>query len=488
MVRRGEPGVARVKQAWPHQSDRIDWEHQTDLVRWTINALETNRRVCFQSPTGSGKTRIERMLIEYFRKLNMIIWIIAHRTALIEQLAGYLRASENNFSYVAPGFPMIRCKIQIGSIQTFIHRHSQMTPPDIILIDEFHHAVSPSYMALCNGYKCKIIGGTATPARRDKKPMRLMCDKIIQGPQPKELIKKNILCDFDYYQPEEISSKGLRKNSTGTEFIYDEEAESRICKKQIIGNAISHYKRYADHQPAIVSCISIRHAEFVAAQFREAGYRAQAIHSELSNDRIKQLKNGLKSGLIELLCQCDLLGEGVDIPGAVCYLWLRWTESLIIFLQGCGRVLRFLPGKRAVIIDAVGNSGRHGYPDDNRKWTLDGVENLDKGILKYKRCPSCFNGRVPKGLKTCPLCGYEWMIVERELPMERDGELVNVREAAGFELVSESFEDHKRKTIAAIAARAHTVADAIAIAREHGYENHRFGWYVWTKILRRRSA
>jgi DNA repair protein RadD len=471
------------------------WAHQTELVRSTLSAIDSGvRRVCFQSPTGSGKTRMERMIIDHFRKLNKRILILAHKRNLIRNIGKELRASENNFSYVMPGYPMLNCKIQIGSIQTVINRYEGMTSPDIILVDEFHHAVSPSYMKLINHFnEAIIIGGTATPGRRDKKPMRLTCDKIIMGPQPKELIKLNILSDYDYYQPKEISAEGLKKTRDGSEFIYDEVAEKRIDQKYITGNAIEHYKKYADHQPTIIACISIKHAEHVAAQFREAGYRAYAIHSKLDDSEIDRLEKGFVTGVVEILCQCDLLGEGVDIPGAICYIWLRWTESLIIFLQGCGRVLRYMLGKRAVIIDAVGNSGRHGYPDDERIWGLDGVTNVDKGRLLYKRCDSCFNGRVPRSASSCPFCGAAFDMSKSEgraLPQEEEGELVNVRaskvELIDFELVSESFEEHKKITISQIAAQAKTFEQAKTIARARGYENQRFAFYVWTKILKRR--
>jgi DNA or RNA helicases of superfamily II len=263
------------------------------------------------------------------------------------------------------------------------------------------------------------------------------------------------------------------------------------------------------------------------------------------------LLNGLRTGTLELLVQCELLGEGVDIKGASVLIQLRPTMSLVVFLQHIGRVLRYVEGKRAVILDHVGNYERHGLPDDPRRWSLDGIDKQDKGILIYKRCESCLRP-VKKALSICPYCGAAFDMREgagRELPTEREGVLVNVREvtqpgvetqykhkrkeftlmkrqaydnyyaifplpegkrkvlstgthikaiaiewamkwlekeAAGFELVSESFETHKRKTIARIAS-GRSLQQAIDIATDAGY-NHKFGWLVWTKILKRRSA
>ena len=427
-----------------------------------------------------------REIIEHFKSLGARVWVLTHRLNLVKQLGDELHESRINFSYILPGFPQLNCKVLVGSIQTVIRRKDRMPNPDIIIIDEFHHVRSKAYMDLLREYNALVLGFTATPQRLDGKPLRAICDKLIIGPSMRELINSRYLCDYDYFAPMTIDMSDV-KHIAG-EFAINESLV-KVDSKAIVGNVIEHYRRYANHQHSIVSCVSIDHAEHVATQFREAGYKAQAIHSRLSQDRTEALLQGLKNGSLELLMQCDMLGEGTDIKGASVSIDLQPTMSLTRYMQRVGRVLRYVPDKRAIVLDHVGNFERHGLPDDPRKWSLDGIDTNDKGILLYRRCESCLRP-VKKTLAVCPYCGEEFAMNEREreLPTEREGELVNVREAAGFELVSESFEDHKRRTIAAIAARARTLKEAIAIAREHGYENHRFGFYVWTKILKRRAA
>ena len=47
--------------------------------------------------------------------------------------------------------------------------------------------------------------------------------------------------------------------------------------------------------------------------------------------------------------------------------------SVTIYLQFIGRVLRPMAGKQyGVILDPVGNLFIHGFPDADRRWTLDG--------------------------------------------------------------------------------------------------------------------
>lgn len=463
-----------------------DWPHQTDLVKWTLNSFASGtRRIVLQLPTGGGKTRILRRIIEHYK--GKTVYCVTHRLSLVKQLGEELREAGINYSYVLPGFPMLNCRILVCSLMTVVRRFERMREPELIIIDEAHHVRSSCYHKLFEQWPhALILGTTATPQRTDGKPLRSVFDKLICGPSVKELIASNHLSDFDYFAPLTIDMSDVHK--IAGDFARNESL-IKVDNKSIIGNVIEHYQRYADHQPAIVSCVSIEHCEHVAQQFREAGYRAQAIHSGLTSERIERLLNGLRDGSLELLAQCELLGEGVDIRGASVLIQLRPTMSLVVFLQHIGRVLRFVEEKRAVILDHVGNYERHGLPDDDRRWSLDGIEKDDKGTLLYKRCDSCLRS-VKKVVKVCPFCGAVFADNEREreLPTEKEGELVNVREVADFELVSESFEEHKRRTIAAIAARAVSLKDAIEIARNHGYENHRFAWYVWSKVLKRRSA
>jgi superfamily II DNA or RNA helicase len=471
------------------EEDVIDWKHQRDAVSDILAAFDSgSRAVCFQLATGGGKSRVIRRITEHFHNQKKYISLVTHRKNLVRQLAGELREAGINFSLVASGYPMINTRIKVCSLQTMVNRFDQMKDQELIIVDECQHIRSKSYMKLFEAYPdAKILGVSATPKRTDGKPLSAVFDILIQGPSPRSLIDQGILCDYDYYAPDTIDMSGIHV-SMG-EYSTAETA-ARVDKKAIIGSVIGHYRKLADHRPAIVSCVSIDHAEHVAAQFRESGYRAQAVHSGMPDELVRRYINGLRDGTLELLMQCELLGEGVDIRGAEVLIQLRPTMSVVIFLQHIGRVLRGMPGKRAIILDHVSNYERFGMPDDPREWTLEGYDKVDKGILKYKRCPDCNRGNVPKASRSCPWCGHVWQSVEMELPQERDGTLVKLRgvELVDFELVSESFEEHKRKTIAAIAARAVSLKQAIEIAREHGYENHRFGYWVWRHLLKRKYA
>jgi superfamily II DNA or RNA helicase len=91
---------------------------------------------------------------------------------------------------------------------------------------------------------------------------------------------------------------------------------------------------------------------------------------------------GLGTGEIELLTSCDLISEGLDVPNVGAVILLRPTKSLTLYLQQVGRGMRPAPGKEAlVVLDHVGNVIKHGLPDQERKWSLAGVEETKKPPL-----------------------------------------------------------------------------------------------------------
>jgi DNA repair protein RadD len=101
----------------------------------------------------------------------------------------------------------------------------------------------------------------------------------------------------------------------------------------------------------------------------------------------------LGSGQLQVLCNCGLISEGVDVPNIAAVILLRPTASVGLYLQQVGRALRPSPGKdRAVILDFAGNVGRHGLPDAPRTWSLDAKPRRPRERPdgpRLRRCLSC---------------------------------------------------------------------------------------------------
>ena len=79
-------------------------------------------------------------------------------------------------------------------------------------------------------------------------------------------------------------------------------------------------------------CVSIRHADYMAEQFRGQGVRAESVYAGSVTGRSEALEQ-LADGRLEIIFSVDLFNEGVDLPAIDTVLMLRPTESKILFLQ-----------------------------------------------------------------------------------------------------------------------------------------------------------
>ena len=176
---------------------------------------------------------------------------------------------------------------------------------------------------------------------------------------------------------------------------------------------MAHYKKFATGKRCVVMCVSVKHAEHVAAQYVANGVAAEVIEGTLSSTDRDAMLERFRRGETLVICNVALLIEGVDIPSIEVVQWLRPTQSLIVYMQGNGRGLRPSPGKeRLLILDHVANWHRHGIPDQDREWKLEGRE---KGKRKKKdedeappvqQCQECYHV-FAKGPTHCPACGNQ---------------------------------------------------------------------------------
>jgi hypothetical protein len=110
---------------------------------------------------------------------------------------------------------------------------------------------------------------------------------------------------------------------------------------------------------ALGFCVSIRHAEFMAAFFVRQGLSAATITSATPHEERHAIVRRLERGEIVALFTVDVFNEGVDLPFVDTVLFLRPTESATLFLQQLGRGLRLHEGKACLtVLDFIGRANR----------------------------------------------------------------------------------------------------------------------------------
>lgn len=425
--------------------------------------LRGYRKPLLVLPTGGGKTVIFSYITRQAAEKGNTVVILLHRVELVRQTSEKLREMGVDHGVIHPQYrPQYYKNVQVASVQSLSRRLKYMSAPDLIIIDEAHHAPAGTWSKITEAWsESKCLGVTATPIRSDGKGLASSFDCLVEGSNVRELIDGGYLVQPLVYSVPSADLSGLKKR--GGDYRR-EDAAAVMDKPKIVGDVVNHYRKLADGLPAVAFCVTVAHAEHVAAEFRAQGYRAMSADGSMSDAERKRVIGGLATGEVQVLCSCDLISEGTDIPAIAAAILLRPTMSEGLFLQQVGRALRPMAGKEnAIIIDHVGNCRKHGLPDEIREWVLtdDKVSSRRKSQpaeVKIRVCQSCYAAFDPAPV--CPVCGTECEAA-RTPPKQVDGEL---------ELITQVKKQRRMEV-----GMARTMDDLREIAKERGYKS---GW-VW---------
>jgi DNA repair protein RadD len=368
------------------------------------------RRVLFQLPTGGGKTICFAHILAGAAKRGSRVLVLVHRVELIAQVAGALELAGIAYGVIAPGRPETDDRVQIASVAALAHAHRLgrwRDRFDFIVVDECHHTVAGSWArVLASQPRAKMLGVTATPERLDGRGLGEIFDELIIGPPTGELIEADWLSKFTVYEPiadgPDMSAAKIR----GGDFAV--EAQRDAMDGVVVQSAVDEYARLCPGVPSVVFCVDRAHSEAVAQRFRAAGVRAQHLDGETPASERRTAIAGLANGSLDVICNCGLISEGIDVPSIGVVFLLRPTASPALYLQQVGRSLRPARGKeRALILDFAGNVARHGLPDEPRQWSLDAKPRRPRERPdgpRLRRCKACTALNRPSA-RECANCG-----------------------------------------------------------------------------------
>lgn len=411
---------------------------QVDFVENLRAAMRTNRAVLAHAATGFGKTVVAAHIAKTVAEREKRVIFAVHRRDLVRQTAKTFFEWGINFGYIAAGHAqMPHYGVQIATIETLRRRLDKLTwGTDLLYIDECHLACSPTWSQVIAHFRAReahIIGNTATPVRLDGRGLDLHFDTIVSGPPMRELIDEGRLSDYRIYAPAGGAPDLSGVHTRGGDYIRSE-LEEIIDTQQVVGDAASHYRRLMPGARALAFCVSIKHSKHVTEQLCASGIPAAHIDGTMSDDERKRVISAFADGAVRVLCNVELLTTGFDLSSQVGRevpvqggIMLRPTQSLSLWLQMLGRLLR-RKDEPAIILDHVGGSMRHGLPDDEREWTLEGTrgkkapEETGPPIRLCKDCFAMYRATLP----ACPNCGVIPEQTEASLPKTVEGELEEI--------------------------------------------------------------
>jgi len=355
---------------------------QECLERIEESASRGVRRQVAVWPTGSGKTVLFSELLrrKFSQRPGIRALVLAHRDELLEQarrklltvwpdcgpLLGTVRAEQDD-----SGARLVVASVQTLSRGPRLERYLEHGLPAVVVTDECHHAPAPSYMRIYDRLSVLPdqdigdrlhLGVTATPDRADGVGLKCVFDEVVH------VLTVGYLIELGFLVPVrgllvrvDVDLDGVPLKPGGGDF-----ADSGLAKvmgtAEVVEAIARAWVEKGEGRQTIAFTPSVSMAHMLAEALRAHGVAAEALSSASGSLERRRVLERFEKGDIRVLCNCQLLTEGFDVPEVSCILMARPTKSRALYQQCVGRGLRPAPwaGKAdCLVLDVVGNSLKH---------------------------------------------------------------------------------------------------------------------------------
>lgn len=434
-----------VKQLRPYQQEALNKLRQ--------RLKEKPHPLLVNASVGAGKSLILSELILGMERAGFHVLCLTLNSTLIQQNAETYQLQNGHGSIYCAGLKSKCCKNLVvfaspNSVCQGIRNKDEIStkPFNLIVIDEAHninkHSKNSMYMRILNHYgflaqqeqrPFRIVGLTGTPYRNKGESIvgvTQLFQEEVCNISTQWLIENNYLVPpkFGITRTEGFDFSELRIEKTGR--FNHKDIENITTKNMRLTGKIMHEVVSvieSGRNGAFIFASTVKHAEEC---MRHLPSNSAMITGNTKHEERKQILIAAKEGKIQYLVNVATLLVGVDVPNFDVCAWLRPTESLTLYIQGIGRVLRLHPSKTdCIVLDYAGNLDRHGDIDhpiinnalqpreDNAKdycipcYTCHTNNTIHArrciGVINNKRCEHYFE------FKDCPSCGIKNDITAR---------------------------------------------------------------------------
>lgn len=337
---------------------------QAFLERLRISRQQGRRRALLISATGTGKTFAAAFAIRDMQPARLLF--VVHR----EQIARQARASfmrvlggdAGDYGLLSGTAHDRDCRYVFATMQTLV-RHLEDYAPDsfpVIIVDEVHRAGAASYQRIMRHFAPDFwLGMTGSPDRPDGFDIYGLFDyNIVYEIRLQEAMKHDLLCPFHYF-----GIGGLTVTLDTMTVARALPDTARLAYSELVRQVrekADYFGYCGERLKGLVFASSSTAARGIAAELNAQGRRALALSGDDSQrvreDAVRRLTQDSGDDCLDYLVTVDIFNEGVDIPEVNQIVFLRPTQSPIIFVQQLGRGLRKYRGKDfVVVLDFIGN-------------------------------------------------------------------------------------------------------------------------------------
>jgi superfamily II DNA or RNA helicase len=388
-----------------------------DGIKAMIDKRKNGRRAVVSLPTGGGKTRVTvESAVEFTLKPKSprrgVLWI-AQTDELCEQAVQAFRQVWPNRGAERTGLRICRLWggnptpalpekgepfVVVASIQTMdarggLHGEEWATRFGMLVIDECHHAITPSYTRLLKGLgfdaraadegsnpELIILGLSATPFRMNDEESRRLAGRFANRWFPKDqeslhrrLLEQGVLCKV---ASEELRSGAGLNRSEEEEFDrlytpgdYDgieferllERINQRLGDHEERNHLLVERIRTSSERSILFFANSVSHSYEIAARLNLAEIPAAAVSGETPRSARRYFLDQFQRGELRVLCNHSVLTTGFDAPKTDMLLIARQVFSPVRYMQMVGRGLRGVKNggtEQCRIVTVLDNLGR----------------------------------------------------------------------------------------------------------------------------------
>lgn len=324
------------------------------------------RKALVVMASGLGKTLTGAFDIREFlgSAPNSRVLVTCHSAAILTQTKAVFQSMfGDEYSYgMYNGLEKAahRTDFLFANLQS-IYLHGDEFDPDefdYILVDEAHHSPAETYRKAIEHFRPQfLLGMTATPNRMDDAELSDIFGETVFEYPLETAIRDGWLSDVEYRIKTDYIQRLEAFLDSGEKFTMAQlNREVFVPKRdeEIVRIIRDEIARLND-PTMVIFCQTIQHAEQFAALMGDA----VVIHSELGDAEVAARIERFRSGAIKTVCAVNMLNEGIDVPRTDVIVFLRVTQSRIVFTQQLGRGLRRAKGKgKVLVLDFVSTADR----------------------------------------------------------------------------------------------------------------------------------
>lgn len=360
---------------------------------------EGKRRALLISATGTGKTYASALAVRQMNPGRMLF--LVHREQIarkaMESYQRILGGRKEEYGVLSGSSHSHDVKYLFATVETMTREEVctsfARNAFDVIVVDEAHHAASASYLRLMDYFTPKFwLGMTGSPDRMDSYDVYELFDNNIACEiRLQQALEENMLCPFHYF--------GITdRTEDDTSEVYDNSDRSleALTSETRVNNIVQNARFFGysgKRVKGLIFCSRKDEGRKLSEKMNARGLRTVFLSGDDSQayreECVERLSEDEGLDYLEYLITVDIFNEGIDIPEVNQVIFLRPTQSPVVFIQQMGRGLRKTDDKEfVVILDFIGNytnnymipialSGDRSYSRDTmRRMAFEGSRSL----------------------------------------------------------------------------------------------------------------